>query len=153
MKTFLVILIFVTLITGPVFGQTWHVANQKTIAWDAVQLMNGDQIIPAGDMMSYEVYTVLYTDLKENAVLNTTTDPVEVTAQLSEITAIVTIANEGKYFVGVRTIRIPQGETEVIKSENIAWSDNPMACKAGETFGLKFYFLPNDAGGITLPTE
>jgi len=131
---------FILLVTCNIaFSQVWHVANQKTIGWDEVTTFMNGAPIPEGDYIAYEVYIVLYTEPKENAELKDT-------VQLTE--AVVTIENEGKYFVGLRTLRVPEGETDIIRSERIAWSDNPMDCANEEAFGIKFYWQPANVGGM-----
>ena len=91
------------------------------------------------DTIEYEVFLVKYDEPKENAVSQGITGQLEF---------VVTIDEEGRYFVGVRVLRTPAGETEVLFSEVTAWSDVLEYCENGETFGIKFYFAPANTGGL-----
>lgn len=123
-------------------AQTFYPPNQNTVAWDAVTDMNVDGApvpIPAGDTIKYNVYTVPVDEPKENAQLEMT---------VTETQATITRTTEGRVFVGVETVRIPEGETFQVLSDRIAWSDDPNDCQNGETFGLSYYYLPYASGGI-----
>lgn len=130
---------------SPVYGQTWYIPNQSTVGWDEVTNMidgNGNPIpIPAGDSIFYDVYTVKHNESKDNKIFNLRTDQTEAT---------ISMVNEGKYFVGIETVRIPEGETDELRSARAAWSDNPDDCKDGNTFGFKYYYLPYTSGGMVV---
>jgi hypothetical protein len=114
------------------FSQTWHPTNQATIAWDTV-------VLPAGapGSIAYDVYTVGATADKSTAakVTRATTNQI-----------VIGFAVEGKYFVGVRSVRVVNGE-DVAFSESTSWSDNPLVVAAG-TFGVVYYVPPANVSGI-----
>ena len=129
MKYFLLILIGLFFVTGAAYGQTWHTANQATMAWDAVtQLSNGDPI-PVGDIVKYKVWL-------KNAVAGG--DPTEL-GEIAELEYTITLNTEGKYFVGVSALRYSK-DNVLLNESAISWSD--MAeCTAAGPFGIQ-YFLP-----------
>lgn len=122
----------VFLVAGVALAQTWHTANQATVAWDAVLLDNGDPIPPT-DTIEYVVYlSNAITDPDKN-------NPVEV-ATTTNTEQLITLNVEGSYFVGVKAVRKIADGTNVGESV-VAWSDDPQYVQNGETFGLR-YFLP-----------
>lgn len=131
-KISLFVVLFLVLLAGIALAQTWHTANQATVAWDAVLLDNGDPIPPT-DTIEYVVYLAnAITDPDKN-------NPVEV-ATTTNLEQLITLNVEGSYFVGVKAVRKIADGTNVGESA-VAWSDDPQYCQNGETFGLR-YFLP-----------
>lgn len=127
------LIVFVMVAASLAFAQVWHTANQATIGWDAVTTIEGGAPLPAGDTIEYVVYL-------SNAITDPGKDnPVEV-ATLTDLTQLITLNTEGRYFVGVKAVRKIQDGTEVGESE-VSWSDNPQVVLNGDTFGLR-YFLP-----------
>ena len=114
-------------------GQEWHTANQITITWDAVTEMQGGVVIPETDLIEYRVYLV-----------NAVTDPDKTNPAEVDITGdtsyVITLVNEGQYFVGLQTIR-KLADGEVIGESIIGWSDDPAIASDGHTFGIR-HFLP-----------
>ena len=104
-------------------AQTWHPVNQVTLGWDAANLAT-----------SYKVFI--------KAVDGT--NVVEVGAT-SELTYTITFQNEGRYFLGVQSVREVDGETFY---SVIAWSDNSEVCFNNEAFGAIYYELPDATGGL-----
>ncbi len=128
--------ILILLLVNNVMAQTWHTANQQTVAWDAVTTSIEGNIIPP-EQISYAVY-----------LCNATTDPdlknpvrIETTNQLS---SLVTLGVEGRYFIGVQAIRTVKNE--VVGESSIVWSrDDPY------NFGLQYFAAPRDPTGLNLP--
>lgn len=118
------------------FAQTFHTANQKTIAWDAVTQTTGGAAIDPAEM-SYNVY-----------LANALTDPNKTNPSLIGNTAdlqyLVTLGVEGQYFVGVKAVRTVGGE--VVSESTISWSD-----AATPDFGLRYYEPPQQPGGLNIP--
>lgn len=116
------------------FAQTWYTANQVTFAWDPAP-----KVKPTDQANKYRVYS------RNDLVSTGTTVGDEITAtQL-----VVSFANEGRYYLGVETIRYPAGETVGHKSTTKAWSN-----VAGDTnnnpFGVLFFAAPGGVGGLRL---
>ena len=113
----------------------WHTANQITIAWDAIVKKpdNPDSWIEADDTLKYGVYIKRFPDgvpelLGENLE--------------TQITALITLPNEGKYVLGVSTIRYVGGPDGERLESAINWSD-----QNGEATPVPFgvsYFVVGD---------
>ena len=119
-------------------ADTWYPANARLVQWNAVtQLSNGDPV-PAGDIVEYEVLTVVEGQDKSTAVS---------IAVISETQYTIVFLQEGRYRIGITALRTPQGETESLASE-ISWSDDIDVCFNSETFGIKFYMLLQKVSGM-----
>jgi hypothetical protein len=124
------ILLVLLVLGGLALAQTWHTANQATVAWDAVA-------VPAGSTVEYVVYLA-------NAVTDPNKDnPAEV-AVTTDTDQLITLNVEGSYFVGVKSRRILTADGTNVGESDISWSDDPTRVLNGETFGLR-YFVPPDA--------
>ncbi len=131
-----ILAIFLVLFAGIALAQTWHTANQATVAWDAVTTIDNGDPLPPTDTIEYVVYLA-------NAVTDPNkTNPVEV-ARTTNTQQLITLNVEGQYFVGCKAIRKIADGTEVGESV-VAWSDDPQYVQNGETFGLR-YFMPPSA--------
>jgi hypothetical protein len=129
------IIMLVLLIAGLASAQTWHTANQQTVAWDAVtEKTDGTPLDPAE--VSYRVYMYNAVSDPNHAA------PVKL-GDTAETQYLITLGVEGKYFVGVSTIRTVDGEE--IESE-IAWSSDP-----AYDFGIRYYLAGKKPGGLNLP--
>ena len=115
-------------------GQEWHTANQITITWDAVTEMQGRVAIPETDIIEYRVY-----------LSNAITDPDKTNPAEIDITGdtsyLITLVNEGQYFVGLQTIR-KLADGEVIGESVIGWSDDPAIVFEEHTFGIRHFLSP-----------
>lgn len=118
----------------------WHIANQVTVAWDAVTDRSDGTPLPTGDGIEYVVYTAneLTDPDKQNIG-----DPVW-TGTATEAT--LTMAVEGSFMVGVRAIRMVDGVN--VGESDISWSDNPAAVSDEGEFGLRYWLPPGIPGGI-----
>ena len=134
--------VFLT-VPGFVASQEWVTANQVTITWDAVVAFENGDPIPATDIIGYGVYLVNETDTdKTNYIRFGVTTDILYTVTLDKDLP------EGRYFVGLRTIRKLADGTTVTRSV-IGWTDNPDIVLDGKTFGLNHYFIPMVVGGIS----
>jgi len=127
MKLIPIVLLALFMTASPAFALNWFTANQTTVGWDAVTVTSGT--------VEYEVF-----------VANQITDPGKA-APISvwrgpELQTTITLADEGQYFVGVKTWRVIDADTEL--ESVIGWSDDP-AVVGGDTktFGVRYYILPD----------
>lgn len=130
--------IFLTtfLVAGSLFGQTWHTANQITIAWDPVTVLANGNPIPAGDSIAYEVFLKNAVTGEETYVGNT-----------AATQYLISLQDGDKYFSGVLTARNIQDTSDVIRSA-ISWSYDPNVCLNNEAFGIMYYIPPGIVGGL-----
>ena len=128
-KLFLVLAILVFAV--PAMAQTWHTANQVTVEWDAVAP------VQPTDTIKYQIY--IRTD---------TTGPGVALNEVDTTQAVVAFAEEGRYYIGVETVRYVQGEAEPLRSATKAWSNDALACGPDGPFGVKYFTLPGAAGGL-----
>jgi len=119
------------------FGQTWHTANQATIAWDEVSTLANGTALPATDKVKYKVWI-------KNAV--TGGEPVEL-GEVIVLEYTITLNVEGKYFVGVSAHRY-SSEDILLNSSTVSWSDVPESCAGNEAFGVQYYLAPSSVGGL-----
>jgi len=128
MKKKLALIVLVLFVLAPMvaLAQTWYTANQATVAWDAVAP------IATGDVIKYQVYTKV----------GTSGTPAKVGGEITATQLALTFTVEGRYFVGVQTIRYPTGETVGIPSATTAWSNVAADCAAAGPFGIVYYVAP-----------
>lgn len=129
MKKLILSLLTVLILTGSAFAQQWYPTNQITVAWDPVTVSSGT--------VSYKVYTRPAAGGTET--LFATTPNTEST---------VTFTVEGKYFLGVRSVRTVDGID--IESSTISWSNVASDVLNGATFGAQYYLPPSKAGGLRI---
>lgn len=131
------ILILAFFFVGQVYALEWHTANQTTVAWDPVTVESGT--------VQYEVF-MCNADTDPNK-----TNPISVWRG-PETQALITLSNEGQYYVGVRTWRVIDASTE-IESE-VAWSDDPQVVGDAngdgtpDPFGIRYFVRPSRIGGL-----
>jgi hypothetical protein len=119
---------------APAWAQTWVTANQGTVAWDVVAP------IVATDTIKYQVYTRI----------GTTGNGAPVGGEIVATQLAITFSVEGRYFVGIKAIRYPIGETVGIPSI-VSWSNDPLVCAAAGPFGFLYYVAPNNPIGLRVP--
>jgi hypothetical protein len=122
----------------------WYAANQATVAWTPVATMDSGKAIPAGSVVKYQTYLndAIADPDKQNPIDTGIVDIAEKT---------FTLSTEGKFYAGVRALRYI-GEALVSQSI-IIWSDDPIVCKDGKTFGLTHYLVPDNAVDMYPKTE
>lgn len=115
------------------FCVEWKTTNQATAAWDAVTTLDDGSALPAGNTVKYRVY-----------LSNAVTDPDKANPALlgetDQLEYVITLNAEGKYFVGVQSVRFDETATEVGVSA-INWSDTNGAATPNP-FGLVHYLPP-----------
>lgn len=128
MKKKLALIMVLLFVLAPMvaLAQTWYTANQATVAWDAVAP------IATGDTIKYQVYTKI----------GTAGTPAKVGAEITATQMAITFNVEGRYYVGVQTVRYPTGETVGTPSATIAWSNIAADCAAAGPFGIVYYVAP-----------
>jgi len=135
-----IIMAIVLPFSAAVIAQTWHTANQSTVAWDAVTTNTNGDPIPEGETVKYDVYlSNALTDLDK-------ANPVKVADSIVETRYTVTLNTEGHYFVGVQAERW-QSDT-LIEASTISWSDNPLVAQDGVDFGIRYYLPPARPTGL-----
>lgn len=134
-KIFLVLVILFSFLSSA-YAINWSIADQKTVGWDAVTTIGNDEPIPSGDVIKYRVYISKMPSGEEQVVGDT-----------DQLQYTITFTEEGKYIVGVQTVRIPQGETEEILS-SINWSNSEDIEAVPVPFGIKFFVNPSAPKGF-----
>jgi len=115
--------------TGLAQAQTWVPTNAITVAWDAVT-------VPSGTV-SYKLY------------IKPATGGTESFAQtVTGTTATVSFPVEGRYYIGVRTVRSVDGIE--LESSNIGWSNDAAYVMNGATFGAQYYIAPGNITGLRI---
>lgn len=113
-------------------AQTWFPANQATVAWDPVAP------IATGDVIKYQCYT-------RN---DTTSAGTKVGGEITATQQVISFPAEGRYYIGVETIRYAAGETVGIRSDRIAWSNNASDCSSAGPFGIVYLVSPGAVKNI-----
>jgi len=126
MKKIMMLVAMLFLFVGAVGAQQWHTANQATVAWDSV-----------GDGIVYDVW------LANSQTDPAKTNPVVIGTDIEVTTFLITLNVEGRYFAGVQSKRYDEGE--LVGTSDIAWSDDPLVCLDGKTFGLRYFVPPGQA--------
>lgn len=120
---------------------TWKATNQATIAWDAVTAFTDNKPFPTGTTVKYAVYT--------RKDVDPPTAPPAAQVTLSDIpTAVVTLTTEGKYFVGVQSQRYDNAVHNVAGDSTISWSDVAANTQGNLPFGLAFFEILKQPGGM-----
>jgi hypothetical protein len=138
----LLITIFGFVFTGAYNGAhaiTWTVANQSTIAWNAVTQSSTGTVFPAEDTISYKIYIVGETADKATAIEVGATDQLQLT---------ITFTQEGRWLAGVKSIRIPAASPSDIQESGITWSDVVDTAAVPVPFGFIFFEAPANPGGL-----
>ena len=141
-KTLAPILLALTLIISMGWVQStqaieWVGTNQSTIAWNAVSTNESGGGIPSGDTIKYRIYQKTYPNGAEETVGDT-----------ESLQFTLTFSKEGRYVVGVQTVRIPQGQTEELVSA-ITWSDSTDTAAVPDPFGIVYYERPSAPSGLS----
>jgi hypothetical protein len=130
-KLVLITLVAFFLCTSLAFAEVnWHTANQATIGWNEVTQLADGTPIPAGNEVRYVVYLANATTDPEK------TNPAEI-AQTTTLEQLITLNVEGNFYAGVKAERWFEGAK--VGESVIAWSDDPLAVKDGQTFGLRYF--------------
>ena len=123
MKKLLLIIFLIFGLSFVASAQIWHPVNQVTVGWDIADKATG-----------YKVFT--------KSVDGANITEIGATSDLSHT---ITFQTEGRYFLGVQSVREVDGET---LHSTISWSDNPEVCFGSQSFGAIYYELPDGAMGL-----
>ena len=134
MKRAVLIAATVVLAAGSAFAQSWVTGNQVTFAWNAVAP------VQPTDVITYQVYI-------KDSVSGT---PIAYGAPIAGTQQLVQPTGEGRFFICIESLRLPQGETEAIPSERMACSDVATDTQSGIPFGLRYFAPPASVGGLRL---
>jgi hypothetical protein len=115
--------------TGYSQAVVWTTANQITKTWDAVTALETGAPIPAGDIVTYQVY------IKNEDGSNI----VKAGIPVSVLTATIVFTAEGRYFYGVSAIR--KTVSGIISESPVSWSDNPAVMKTGIPQGIQYFLV------------
>lgn len=121
-------------------AQEWLTANQITITWDTVTTLENEAPMPESSVVEYRLWLV-----------NADTDPdklkpIQLPGEGPDTTYVITMNTEGRFFVGLQTLRKAQNGS-LLGESNIAWTDNPDTASGGATFGLRYYVPPASPTG------
>jgi hypothetical protein len=116
-------------------AQQWTTANQVTVSWDPVTTNIDGQ--PITGTVTYKTYSKPELGTIETLV-----------GTVSETKSTITFTAEGRYFLGVKSVRNVDGVE--IESSRIAWSNVASDCQNGVTFGVQFYKAPANVKNIKL---
>lgn len=112
----------------------WHGADQVTMSWDPVTTLSDGTPAPAGE--------ITYTVWVENAADASET---EIASGIAGTSYTFTFGAEGKYILGVQTVRTVDGV--VLESSSISWSDDPLVA-VPDAWGVIHYLPPANATGL-----
>ena len=134
----LLIIIALLLVASVASAQTWHNANQATLAWNAVTQLSDNTTIPAGNVVKYQVWRRLSPALPTAGEM--------VAGEITSLQQVVTFTVEGGYFLGVQALRFV--DNVKVSSSTIAWSDVAANCQGGVTFGIQYWLAPTFPVGL-----
>ena len=139
LKKLSIAFVLTLLLTTVALGATaWTVANQSTVRWDAVTKLANDTPIPAGDTVAYRVFT------KKDGVAG---DGTQVT-ETAELQYTITFPDEGRWLVGIQSVRAPQANPTDLQRSIVVWSDNADPLLVPVPFGFIYYLTPAEPGGF-----
>ncbi|RPJ12062.1 MAG: hypothetical protein EHM36_00170 [Deltaproteobacteria bacterium] len=115
----------------------WKTANQVTLQWKPATTLVDGTPLPAGYSVVYKVF------IKSDGSTATPTEVATVTAAQ----ATITFTSEGRYVLGIQTIRLDSSGA-VVSEAPISWSDDPALVRNGVTFGAMYFIAPSQASEI-----
>jgi len=133
MKRLLIILV-ILIFASPAMAQTWYTANQVTLAWDVEA-----KVLATDQANKYQVYS-------RNDLVSLGS---KIGAEITATQLLISLSVEGRYYLGVKSIRYPAGETVGIPSVGTAWS-NVAADTNNSPFGVSYFTAPIYPGGLRL---
>ena len=121
------------------YAQTnWTVANQATFGWNEVTALFDGTVIPDGDVISYNAYLRADGDTGDGTLAGNTAN--------AEFT--ITFPSEGKWIVGVQTVRAIGGDETNVLESIVIWSDSEDTTYVPSPFGFIYYIAPNAITGL-----
>ena len=130
----LIIILAILILAAPAMAQTWYTANQVTLAWDAVP-----KVLTTDQANKYQVYS-------RNDLVSLGS---KIGAEITATQLLISLTVEGRYYLGVKSVRYPVGETVGIPSIGTSWS-NVAADTGGNPFGVLYFTAPIFPGGLRL---
>ena len=140
MKKILVLLVafFLIFFAGTAQAIEWTVANQGTVAWDAVTTNIDGEAFPVGDVISYRLY-IKKIGVEGDGIF---------AGETAELQFTLTFPTEGKWLAGTKTIRKPIDNPEESIESEISWSNSDNIVDVPIPFGFIYYKPPKVAGGF-----
>lgn len=133
---------FLVSICTSAHSQEWYIANQVTVTWDAVTELSNGAVIPGDSLIEYRIWLV-----------NVDTDPYKMSPVevgiTSETLYVITLNIEGRFFVGLQTLR-KTSEGNILGESSVGWTDDPEIAANSETFGLQYFLPPANTRGVGL---
>jgi hypothetical protein len=137
--TFTMILAALCLGTAVAAAQTWHTANQVTLAWDPVPPpVDPSTNLPLPGEIKYQCY------VKFQVV---TATPVAVGSEITATQQVISFSGEGRYYLCAQALRYPPNETEAVKSA-LSCTHDPAVTAENQAFGVKYFVNPGNPGGM-----
>lgn len=136
----LILAIIGLVISLPAQAVDFTVVNQKAISWAPVTKTTEGTAIPTGDTIKYQVWLVKDQAAKDTAV--------KVGPELDATTYTITFTAEGRWLVGVESIRIPEASPTDIRRAPITWSDSDDTALVPAPFGFIYFEAPAQVGGL-----
>jgi hypothetical protein len=134
----LLIIISILLTASLSNAQTWWTANQVTVAWDAVAPPKDAQGVDLPGVIKYQTY--YRTDLVSLGTI--------LGGEVEQPQATVTVPGEGRFWLGVETVRYVDGQPTPFRSTRKAWSNVAEDCGPDGPFGVMFFIAPGSPGGL-----
>jgi hypothetical protein len=113
-------------------AQTWHTANQVTLAWDPVPPPNDQAGNPLPGDITYQCYIKFQL---------AGSDPVPIGEPTADTQKVIAFPSEGRYFLCAQTLRLPPDAEEPLTSA-IVCSDDPAVTADNQAFGVVYYIGP-----------
>ena len=130
----LLIILAILMFAAPAMAQQWYTANQVTLAWNEYPKM-----LTTDSSNKYQVYS-------RNDLVSLGN---KVGEEVTSTQLVISLSVEGRYYLGVKTIRYPAGETVGIPSAGTAWS-NVVEDTNNNPFGVLYFVAPGFPGGLRL---
>ena len=134
---YLFTILLILMMASTAWAMDWHDTNQVTIAWDNPTELSSGAPVPEDNTISNIIYVAPDEDKAQKVEVGETPN--------TEYT--ITLDSEGKYLVGVKSVRL-DAEGNQLSESIIAWSDDPELVKT-EVFGILHYFSLKPASGLS----
>lgn len=132
--TIVILSILVMLVSFPAMAVDFITANQTSIAWNPVTKSDDGKVTFAAGEITYSVYIA-------NAITDPNKENPSKVRTIPETQTTLTLNTEGKYFVGISSVRTVAGN--LIGESAIAWSD-----EVTPAFGIQFFVIPGPPSGL-----
>jgi len=133
----LILLIVSLLFASSASAEIWHVADSAIVSWTKSNTVSGEPL-ESGEAIKYYVY--LKKPDGSNIHVIGTYQPED--QQAADVSYTVVLDARGKHHVGVSAVVVWLDDNSEYGENEVAWSDNPVDCLNGETFGLVRIHVP-----------